>query len=59
MPGPPLTNESAIARLVAHGVTVGIGIEEVWSARNARFDVGWVRTGVLFWGRRACADCVD
>lgn len=26
-----------------HGITVGIGIEEAWSARNTRFDVGWVR----------------
>jgi hypothetical protein len=42
LPGPPLTKSSAIAKLVAHNVTVGIGIEEEWAARNARFDVAWV-----------------
>jgi hypothetical protein len=37
-----LTNESAITTLLAHGVTVGIGVVEQWSARNTRFDVAWV-----------------
>lgn len=41
LPGPPLTNESAITTLLANGVTVGIGILEQWSARNTRFDVAW------------------
>ncbi|KAH7928042.1 hypothetical protein BV22DRAFT_1083961 [Leucogyrophana mollusca] len=41
LPGPPLTKESAITILLAHGVTVGVGIEEQWSARNTRFDVAW------------------
>lgn len=41
LPGPPLTNETAITTLLAHGVTVGIGIAEQWSARNTRFDVAW------------------
>lgn len=42
LPGPPLTRESVISYLVHHNVTVGLGIEELWEARNARFDVGWV-----------------
>ncbi|GLB37488.1 putative carbohydrate esterase family 9 protein [Lyophyllum shimeji] len=41
LPGPPLTQQSAIAALHANNVTVGIGIVEAWSARNLRFDVGW------------------
>ncbi len=42
--GPPLTEENAAVVLKRHNVTVGIGIEESWSARNIRFDAGWVRT---------------
>ncbi|KAH8116645.1 composite domain of metallo-dependent hydrolase [Phellopilus nigrolimitatus] len=41
LPGPPLTRDSAISLLLAHNVTVGIGIEESWSARNTRFDAAW------------------
>ncbi|KAN0129749.1 carbohydrate esterase family 9 protein [Lactarius tabidus] len=41
IPGPPLSEETEIALFLAHNVTVGIGIEEAWSARNTRFDVGW------------------
>lgn len=44
LPGPPLTKDSAISLLLSHNVTVGIGIEEPWSARNTRFDVAWVST---------------
>ncbi|KAJ3568395.1 hypothetical protein NP233_g5740 [Leucocoprinus birnbaumii] len=42
LPGPPLTNESIVSTLLRHNVTVGIGIEESWMARNIRFDAGWV-----------------
>jgi hypothetical protein len=42
MPGPPLTESSLVAYLLAHNVTVGIGIQEIWQARNTRFDAGWV-----------------
>jgi hypothetical protein len=42
IPGPPITKESAITTLLSHGVTVGIGCEEIWSARNLPFDVAWV-----------------
>jgi hypothetical protein len=41
LPGPPLTKDSAISKLIDHNITVGIGIEEIWSARNTRFDVAW------------------
>lgn len=42
LPGHPLTEYSSLAVLLSHNVTVGIGIEEAWSARNTRFDIGWV-----------------
>jgi hypothetical protein len=42
LPGPPLTQESAVSILLAHNVVLGIGIEEQWSARNTRFELGWV-----------------
>ena len=48
LPGPPLSKETEIALFLAHNVTVGIGIEEAWSARNTRFDVGWVRVPIIF-----------
>ncbi|KAH8116655.1 composite domain of metallo-dependent hydrolase [Phellopilus nigrolimitatus] len=41
LPGPPLTRDSAISLLLAHNVTVGIGIEESWNAHNTRFDAAW------------------
>lgn len=41
LPGHPLSAESSIETLLAHNVTVGIGIEEAWSARNTRFDLAW------------------
>ncbi|KAI1784439.1 composite domain of metallo-dependent hydrolase [Ganoderma leucocontextum] len=39
--GPPLTEKSAVAALVENNVTVGLGIKEIWDARNARFDLAW------------------
>jgi hypothetical protein len=44
LPGPPLTQSSAIAKLVAHNVTVGIMVTDSSQARNTRFDMAWVRT---------------
>ncbi|KAI0311415.1 composite domain of metallo-dependent hydrolase [Amylostereum chailletii] len=41
LPGPPLTKESEISLLLAHNVTVGVGVVEAWDARNARFDIAW------------------
>ncbi|KAL1759392.1 hypothetical protein FB107DRAFT_205135 [Schizophyllum commune] len=41
LPGPPLTEYNAPGKLLEHNVTVGIGIQEPWSARNTRFDVAW------------------
>jgi hypothetical protein len=42
LPGPPLTQSSAIATLVAHNVTVGIEVGGPSSVRNTRFDLAWV-----------------
>ena len=47
-PGPPITKESVITRLMSHNVTVGIGCEEIWSARNLPFDAAWVSGDVLY-----------
>ncbi|THH19962.1 hypothetical protein EW146_g1322 [Bondarzewia mesenterica] len=41
LPGPPLSKESGISLLLAHNVTVGIGVVESSSAVNARFDAAW------------------
>ncbi|EIW82936.1 carbohydrate esterase family 9 protein [Coniophora puteana RWD-64-598 SS2] len=41
LPGPPLTERSAISTLIEHNVTVGVGVLEAWDARNARFDLAW------------------
>ncbi|KAJ3516436.1 hypothetical protein NLJ89_g1119 [Agrocybe chaxingu] len=41
LPGPPLSNNSAIMELIHNNVVVGIGCEEIWSARNLPFDVAW------------------
>ena len=41
LPGPPLTEESQILRLINHNVTVGVGVLESWEAQNARFDLSW------------------
>ncbi|KAJ6532729.1 carbohydrate esterase family 9 protein [Mycena vulgaris] len=41
LPGPPLTQSSAIATLVAHNITVGIKVGGPSSVRNTRFDLAW------------------
>jgi len=42
LPGPPLSEDSAITLLLRNNVTVGIAVEEQWASRNIRFDIGWV-----------------
>lgn len=42
LPGPPLTNDTALVKLLEHGVIVGLGVRNAWEARNTRFDVQWV-----------------
>ncbi|KAF8897691.1 carbohydrate esterase family 9 protein [Infundibulicybe gibba] len=42
LPGPPLTNDTALVKLLQHGVTVGLGVTDAWQARNTRFDLQWV-----------------
>ncbi|EIW61570.1 composite domain of metallo-dependent hydrolase [Trametes versicolor FP-101664 SS1] len=39
--GPPLTNDTALATLIKHGVTVGLGTWEACHVPLTRFDVGW------------------
>ncbi|KAI0828485.1 carbohydrate esterase family 9 protein [Trametes gibbosa] len=41
LPGPPLSERNALAELRAHNVTVAVGVNEAWMARNARFDIAW------------------
>ncbi|KAL5494800.1 hypothetical protein ACEPAI_262 [Sanghuangporus weigelae] len=49
LPGPPLSEESALVRLMRHNVTVGFGVAggnlpssiAPWAAHNTRFDVSW------------------
>ncbi|KAK7472814.1 hypothetical protein VKT23_000921 [Stygiomarasmius scandens] len=41
LPGPPLTEHSPVSKLISHNVTVGIGVQEIWDARNLRFDIAW------------------
>ncbi|GLB33967.1 putative amidohydrolase [Lyophyllum shimeji] len=41
LPGPPLTNDTALVKLLDHGVTVALGVREAWEARNTRFDIQW------------------
>ncbi|KAJ3788928.1 hypothetical protein GGU10DRAFT_409044 [Lentinula aff. detonsa] len=42
-PGPPLTQHSAISTLLAHNVTVGVGVESdgAWAVRHTRTEVSW------------------
>lgn len=46
LPGPPLTQNSAISTLLANNVTVGVGVDGAWAARNTRFDVSWVSVSI-------------
>ncbi|KIJ40920.1 hypothetical protein M422DRAFT_780574 [Sphaerobolus stellatus SS14] len=40
--GPPLTEKNLVTILMEHGVSVAIGVPSATSARNARFDAGWI-----------------
>lgn len=44
LPGPPITNDTAIVKLLKHGVVVGLGVRDPEDSRNAYQDVAWVRT---------------
>ncbi|KAJ3838592.1 hypothetical protein F5878DRAFT_537213 [Lentinula raphanica] len=43
LPGPPLTQQSAISTLSNHNVTIGIGVESDggWASRHTRFNLHW------------------
>lgn len=49
LPGPPLTNDTALVILLEHGITVGLGVRSAWDARNSGFDIQWVRLQLLHW----------
>ncbi|KAJ3829135.1 hypothetical protein F5880DRAFT_1607895 [Lentinula raphanica] len=44
-PGPPLS-PNAVQQLIAHNVTVGLMIAEIWDARNLPFDLAWTSLDV-------------
>ncbi len=48
LPGPPLSRLTSVTTLLAANVTVGLGVEEAWNARNTRFEIGWVRLHPIF-----------
>lgn len=39
--GPPLSETNAIAVLLNHNVTVGLGVPDVSQVRHLRFDLAW------------------
>ena len=44
LPGPPLSKDSAVTKLLHSGVNVAIGVKDEYDARNTRFDIAWVST---------------
>jgi hypothetical protein len=44
LPGPPLTQSTAVATLVAHNVTVGLQVANPSDVRITRFNMDWVST---------------
>ncbi|WWC90877.1 uncharacterized protein L201_005814 [Kwoniella dendrophila CBS 6074] len=42
IPSIPLSNHTLPSYLVSHGVTVGLGIQEEWQARNTLYEAAWV-----------------
>ncbi|KAH7908517.1 hypothetical protein BJ138DRAFT_1068672 [Hygrophoropsis aurantiaca] len=41
LPGPPLSEESLVMRLLRAGVNVGIGVVDEYNAQNTRFEMTW------------------
>jgi len=50
LPGPPLTNDTALVKLLENTVTVGLGVRSAWEAQNTRFDLQWVRSAIYVAG---------
>lgn len=42
LPGPPLTDATALEILLQHGVTVAIGVDENYQPAHTRFEAAWV-----------------
>lgn len=49
LPGPPLTNDTALVTLLEHDVNVGLGVRSAWEARNLGFDIQWVSLQISHW----------
>lgn len=43
LPGPQLSGDTAVTALLKHRVNVGLGVMADYDARNARFEIAWVR----------------
>ncbi|CAK5276446.1 unnamed protein product [Mycena citricolor] len=41
LPGPPLSAETAVVKLLRHGVNVGLGVPTDYDAKNSRFEMAW------------------
>jgi hypothetical protein len=42
LPGPPISNDTALVTLLEHNVLVGIGTTDAALAAHTRFDLAWV-----------------
>ncbi|KAI0722347.1 composite domain of metallo-dependent hydrolase [Cerioporus squamosus] len=42
LPGPPLTNDTALTTLIKHGVTVGLGAWDASHVKSTGFDLAWI-----------------
>ncbi|PNY27013.1 Uncharacterized protein TCAP_03059 [Tolypocladium capitatum] len=60
LPGAPLSNGTAVDRLVAAGVTVGVGLPEDWRVRDLGFEAGTAyRNGNGKFSEKAALDLVS
>ncbi len=50
LPGPPLSQKSALMTLLDAGVNVAIGVVNESTARNTRFEIAWVKTSSAIFG---------
>ncbi|KAJ8088290.1 hypothetical protein PM082_022362 [Marasmius tenuissimus] len=60
LPGPPLSDKTAVETLIQHNITVAISsaaTEESWATRNLRWDAGWVALDSL--DRISTADALE
>ena len=48
LPGPPVSNDTALVTLLENNVIVGIGTADAALAAQTRFDLAWVSSNGLF-----------